>query len=200
MNDINIPIPEWEENVILVDADWLDRLVFDVTVNFERMLERAIPKADLARWVDYLSLDGGLRPGDNKTQVLLIHSSSKKNLSNCLPSSFSDELNGKAFNDNLGEFLFSSFPVEEQMVSKGDLFIQSMEALLGAEQIKRLLIVPDMDAYGLDLRDSLRKIEAHGKEVTLFSLEPVAGFRCQQEMLTYSVLATLGISSDELHF
>ena len=39
----------WEENIILADATWMDDFVFDVTVNFERMLERPLPKASIDR-------------------------------------------------------------------------------------------------------------------------------------------------------
>ena len=55
---------EWSETVILVDADYADRVAFDLIVNFERMLERRIPAADLPRWLDCLALDGGVRPAD----------------------------------------------------------------------------------------------------------------------------------------
>ena len=40
---------KWSENVIIVDADYVDRVAFDLTVNFERMLGRRVPKADMAR-------------------------------------------------------------------------------------------------------------------------------------------------------
>ena len=50
----------WAPNVVLVDADYLDALAFDFTVNFERMLERRIPKADLCHWIDCVSLEDAL--------------------------------------------------------------------------------------------------------------------------------------------
>ena len=37
----------WQPNVILVDADYLDAVAFDLIVNFERMIGRRIPPADL---------------------------------------------------------------------------------------------------------------------------------------------------------
>lgn len=187
---------QWEPNVILVDADWLDRMVFDLIVNFEPLLKRRLPKVALDRWVDYLSLDGGLRPGDNKVQVLLIYSSTKKVLNNCMPASLADDLNGKAFKDNLGEFLFSSFPVEENVVTRENLFVQSAEALLNAAQVKRLMLIPDLEAYGTSLRRAIAQNEE--KNTTLFTTQPVTGFHCKQEILTYSLLATLGIRSEEL--
>lgn len=39
----------WCENVIIADAEYIDKVAFDLTVNFERMLGRRIPQADLAK-------------------------------------------------------------------------------------------------------------------------------------------------------
>ena len=41
-----------DKHVIIVDADYIDRVAFNLIVNFERMLERRIPQADLARWME----------------------------------------------------------------------------------------------------------------------------------------------------
>ncbi len=191
--DTNTPV--WEDNVILVDADWLDKFVFNISVNFERVLERPIPKADLARWVDYVSLDGGLRPGDNSIQVVLI--SEKGILDNCVPQSLAEELDGQAVKDNIGEFLFSYVPVERKFVTRKDLYVQSLEALLSESRIQRLMLIPDIDEYGMSVREVLARNTYAEKNVTVFAQEPLTGFRCSQEILTYSILATLGISSDE---
>ena len=187
---------EWASNVILVDVDWLDKVVFDMTVNFERMLMRRIPKADLSQWVDYIALDGGLRPGRNNIQVLIVYDAGKFILQNCIPSDLKLELNGKAFNDNLGEFSFASFPVETDLVSKEDFMIQCAETLLSEKKVKHLMLVPNMELCSDGLRHVLK--DNKGKDVTLFTLEPVVGFHCTQEILTYSLLATLGINSAEL--
>lgn len=60
---------KWAPNVVLVDADYLDNVAFDLTVNFERMIGRRIEQADLCHWIDCIALDSGLRPGDNEVQV-----------------------------------------------------------------------------------------------------------------------------------
>ena len=193
-----MPVSTWEENVMLVDADWLDKFVFEVTVNFERMLERAMPKVALDRWVDYLSLDGGVRPGNNKIQVILLYNSENETLKNCTPQSLSEELNGKAFRDNLGEFVFSTVPVESALVTKAELFVQSMIALYSEDSIKRLMLVPNMEEYGSIVRDNLKEIDCRKKEITVFATNPQQGLRCPQEILTYSIMAALGISGDEL--
>ena len=49
----------WSENVIVVDADYVDSVAFNLIVNFERMIGRRIPPADMARWVECVALDGG---------------------------------------------------------------------------------------------------------------------------------------------
>ena len=38
------------ENVILADADYIDYVAFQLSVQFERMIGRRIGKADLSQW------------------------------------------------------------------------------------------------------------------------------------------------------
>ena len=38
---------KWSENVIIADADFVDKVAFDLIVNFERMLMRRIPRPTL---------------------------------------------------------------------------------------------------------------------------------------------------------
>lgn len=64
MNTIKSPNPDnihWSENIIIADADYIDYVAFNLIVNFERMLGRRIPPADLSRWAMDIALDGGLR-------------------------------------------------------------------------------------------------------------------------------------------
>ena len=126
--NINQPV-KWSENVIIVDAEYIDRVVFNLTVNFERMLGRRIPPADLARWIDCVALDGGLRPGEHETQVVLIHEKDSKGLENFAPSEYELSLHGKAFKDQLGEFVISAVPVEA-MTTKNDLLLDVVSLTL----------------------------------------------------------------------
>lgn len=185
---------EWEENVLLIDADYIDQLVFNVSVQLERMLGRRMPQLDIARWVDYLVLDGGLRPGENKTQVLFVYSKKKAFLKNLVPSSLAGELDGYSFRDNLGEFSFASFPVEEEVVSKERLYVQSVETLLASSRVHNLMLVPDVEACGQDLKTAIGR----SRNVLLFAPEPVPSFLCAQEILTYSLFAALGVKGEEL--
>ena len=50
MNESILNKTEWKENIILVDADYVDKVAFDLIVNFERMIGRRIPQADMAKW------------------------------------------------------------------------------------------------------------------------------------------------------
>ncbi len=184
---------QWSENVILVDANYVDKVAFDLTVNFERMIGRRIPKADTARWLECAALDGGLREGNHQIQVVLLHQGS--NMENFTPGQFA-ELDGKAFHGSLGEFLISCVPVEE-MVTAEDLFIDSLQILANAGEVKRLIVVPDTDHIYNKVRDSLRYV-GDDKHITLLTMQPMQGGQFRQEILGYSLMAALGIRSSEL--
>ena len=132
---------KWESNVILVDADYVDKVAFDLTVNFERMIGRRIPQADMAQWLECVALDGGLRPQplevapQTTIQVVLLHK--KAQMDNFTPGCFV-ELDGKAFKGRLGEFLISCVPVED-LTTMDDLFVDSMQVIANAEEVKRLI-------------------------------------------------------------
>jgi hypothetical protein len=191
----------WTENVIIVDADYVDRVAFDLIVNFERMIGRPIPQADLARWIDCLSLDGGMRPNTSQhqeTQVVLIHDKESTSMKNFAPGDYENELNGKAFRDDLGEFSVSAFPVETTMVSKDDYFIDVLQTVCGQQEVKRVLVVPDGEHIYNKVREALRQT-AGDKLITVFAMQPMPGGRFMQEILGYSLMAALGIRSEELH-
>lgn len=185
----------WSENVILVDADYVDRVAFDLIVNFERMLERRIPPADLGHWLDCIALDGGLRPGRNDVQAIFLHTRELESLRNFRPAHFRDELDAKAFSDRLGEFTLHSFSVEE-IVSPLQFFLQSLAAIGESEKVKRIMVVGDMDRHAADIRKEAQHIE--GKDITLFTMQPLAAGGLRQEILGYSLMSALGVESKEL--
>ena len=201
MND-NIQEGKWSENVILVDADYVDRVAFDLTVNFERMLGRQIPKADMARWADCVALDGGLRQGDNLTQVVLIHSKDKRHLDNFAPSDFAEELTDKAFRDHLGEFAFEAYHAEEELVGYGDFFVDALRLITAQKDVKRLMVIPNAeDGYIYNkVRETLNGLnDDDSKRITVFAMQPMPGGNFRQEILGYSLMAALGISAEEIH-
>jgi hypothetical protein len=190
---------KWSEHVILVDAEYVDKVAFDMIVNFERMLERRIPQADMAQWLECVALDGGLRPidgGERNVQVVLIHEKDKQQMDNFMPGKFSD-LDGQAFTGPLGEFLISCVKVEE-MVTKDDLFIDSLQIIANAAEVKRLMVVGDSDHIYNKVRESLRKADPD-KHITVFTMQPMDSGNFRQEILGYSLMAALGIKSEELN-
>lgn len=186
---------KWAPTVILVDADYLDTLALDLIENFGRMLGRQISSADLCHWVDCALLDGGLRPGKNEVQVHFLHSKEKKTLQHFQPSRFADDINGLSFDDNLGHISLFAFPVEE-VVGADEFFLQSLTMLADAKEVKQLMVVGDMRAYGQAIKDICSQTD--GKQITLFTMEPLSGQGFLQEILGYSLMSALGISGDEL--
>ena len=76
------------------------------------------------------------------------------------------------------------------------LYGQSLQVLAAEPSIKRLVLVPDMEHYFHEVRPLLTQLQ--GKEVTLLAMEPLTGRGFSQEILGYSLLSALGISSDEI--
>lgn len=189
---------QFKENVILADADYIDRVAFDLTVNFERMIGRQIPKADIARWADCVALDGGLREGDNDIQVVLIHDKQHTLLKNFVPSDYGKELNGQAFKDHLGEFVFETHPVED-IVSKDDFLADALQMICSDPAVKRIMVIPDSeDSIKLSKVTQVLRQADDEKRITLFAMQPLTGCQCRREILGYSLMAALGIRGDEI--
>ncbi len=196
MNDIINPA-QWSENVIIADADFVDKVAFDLIVNFERMLMRRVPKADLARWIDCIALDGGIREGENEVQVVLIHNKENTELENFTPAHYKEELDGKAFKDHLGEFSINTYPVEE-LVSKADFIAEAAQIVCSQKEVKRMMVVPDDEETYAKVRHALKRIDDEGKRITLFAMQPMEGGNFRQEILGYSLMSALGINGEEI--
>ena len=201
MNTLDTNNIKWSENVIIADADYIDRVAFDLTVNFERMINRRIQPADMAQWAVCIALDGGLREGEHETQVVLIHDKKAIAMKNFRPSNYETDLNAKAFKDDkLGEFIFSCYPTEEKMAGKDEFLVEVARTVCNAKEVKRVMVIPnseDGDAYD-QLRDMLRKVDDDDKRITLFAMQPMPGGNFRQEILGYSLMNALGISAKEI--
>ena len=199
---MNNPIQEtrWSENVILADADYVDKVAFNLIVNFERMLGRRIPKADLAKWVDCVALDGGLRAGGHETLVVLAHQKSKAQLDNFAPGNYAAELDGKAFKDSLGEFVISAVAIEE-IADSEDYLTEALRLVTAQKEVKRVMVIPNAeDPYIYNkVREVLNRVDDDEKRITVFAMEPKPGGNFRQEILGYSLMAALGITSDEIN-
>ena len=187
----------WGANVILADADYIDRVAFNLIVNFERMLGRRIPQADIARWIDCVALDGGIREGEHETQVVLIHQKGKLGLENFVPSAYK-ELDGKAFKDHLGEFAINAYPIEQ--IAGEDFFTEVLSLVTAQKEVKRVMVIPNLeeDTIYNKVREALRQVDDEEKRVTLFAMQPLTGGNYRQEILGYSLMAALGIRAEEI--
>ncbi|UKK51804.1 hypothetical protein L6472_04250 [Prevotella sp. E13-17] len=184
----------FSENIIVVDADFVDKVAFDLIVNFERMIGRRIPQADLPRWTECLALDGGLREGENEVQVVLIHNSNSKAMNNFMPGNF-EQLNGQAFKSHLGEFIFSTVTIEP-LTTKEQLFADTILLFANQKEVKRIMIIPDDNIYN-KVRDTAKRID-EDKRTTVFSMQPMPGGNFRQEILGYSLMAAMGIKGEEI--
>lgn len=190
------------ENIILADADYLDYVAFQLSVQFERMIGRRIPKADLSQWAVDVALDGGLRADGkaHETQLILVHEKQNPKMDNFTPSIYDTELNGQAFNDDkLGEFLVNAYPVGD-VVSKDDYILDTVNMVLGHDEVKRLMIIPNGEQGAIyeEVAGALREAP-EDKHITLFAMQPMPGGNFRQEILGYSLMNALGIKSDEIN-
>ena len=201
MNPLQSNNIKWSENVIVADADYIDKVAFNLTVYFERALNRRIPKADFSTWAVDIALDGGLREGDHETQVVLVHDKKKRQLDYFAPSLFDSELNAQAFkHDRMGEFIINSVPVEPSVASKSQLMADLVRMFCDQKNVKRVMVVPDSeqgDGYEAVAR-TLRPEDDDEKRITLFAMQQMPTGNFRQEVLGYSLMNALGISADEL--
>lgn len=192
---------KWSENIIIVDGDYIDHVAFDLIVNFERMLNRRIPVADFSQWAVNIALDGRLKPGNHETQVVLLHDKKNQKLENFAPADYEKELNGQAFKDpQLGEFIINSIVTSDEVAEKNNVLLDLLKTVLSHEEIKRIMLVPNAEDSHLmsTLRSTLRNADDELKHITLFAMQPLEGGNFKQQILGYSLLNAMGISSSEI--
>ena len=192
---------KWSENIIIVDGDYIDRVAFDLIVNFERMLNRRIPAADFSQWAVDIALDGRLKPGNHETQVVLLHDRKNPKLENFTPADYEKELNGQAFKDaQLGEFIINSIATGDETAEKDTVLLDLLKTVLSHGEVKRIMIVPNAEDNHLisTLRTTLRDVDDELKHITVFAMQPLEGGNFKQQILGYSLLNAMGISSSEI--
>ena len=189
------------ENVIIVDADYIDDVAFNLTLNFERMLDRRIPAADFSQWIVNIALDGRMKPGNHETQVVVLHDKGKRQLDNYVPSSLEQELDKQAFKDEtLGEFIINTIATGGKVTEKDEVMLDFLKIVLSHKEVSRIMIIPnaeDGNIYNL-LRNALRDVDDEEKHVTLFAMQPMEGGNFKQQILGYSIINAMGITADEI--
>lgn len=189
------------ENVIIVDADYIDDVAFNLTLNFERILDRRIPAADFSQWIVNIALDGRMKPGNHETLVVVLHDKGKRQLDNYVPSSLEQELDKQAFKDEtLGEFIINTIATGGKVTEKDEVMLDFLKIVLSHKEVSRIMIVPnaeDGNIYNL-LRNALRDVDDEEKHVTLFAMQPMEGGNFKQQILGYSIINAMGITADEI--
>jgi hypothetical protein len=163
------------------------------------MIGRRIPQADIAKWLDCVALDGGVREGENEIQVILIHHKDKQQMDNFVPGNYANDLSEKAFKDHLGEFTINAYQAEG-FAKTGDFFGEVLELVCAQKNIKRLMVIPNAEDASIynKVRETLRRADDDDKRITVFSMQPQTGGNFRQEILGYSLMAALGIKADEI--
>lgn len=165
-------------------------------------------------------------PGE-VVQCILIHDRETKVMQHVTPGSFAQEIDGKAFTEpGLGEFALACCPVE-RVTTCEDLCVESLEAVLDDAKVRRVAVVYDFDGTTAESRALTKRVAklcakhaaaavpasapaptesssestdspAQPKDVTLFTMQPLEGGGFAQQLLGYSLLAALGVRSEEL--
>jgi len=177
----------FKSNVILVDADYADRVAGRLRTDFCSMLHREIATVDMTEWLVCLAMEVENRKEDR--QAVFLYRCPQ--MDHFVPDSLTDDVDGKAFEDlQLGEFLLSSICREEPATEH--FFAECVEALLSAKEVETLTVVTD----NAEAIAALQKGGGEGKQAILFSMTPAEGVRFLP--LGFSLMHAMGIRADEL--
>lgn len=190
--------PVFCENVIIIDVYFLNLLVIDMRQHFEKKLTRKLDNTDIPCLLDFISLDMGLKIGNqNNVTVIWVTDSDCKELDYANMSDIEKDLNGKAFDDNVGHFEMVEAPCKE-MVSRRDLMLNLIELLTDAEEVKRIGVLPDCLEFEDDIFEALDKVT--GKETHLFTVsrDKFKANNSHIQSILFPVLAGMNIQGYEL--
>lgn len=154
------------ETVMVIDVAYLNFVINDLRKYFEPLLGRSLQTVDLALFTMYLAMDAGLKGSDNDVQVLLVYDKQSGKLEHCLPSDLKNELDGVAFKASLGEFSFMAVP-SEGFVSRGDLYLDLLQIVLNAAEVKKLIVVPFNEEYGKEVENVLRECALYNPQIQI---------------------------------
>ena len=189
-NKIKLP-----ENVMLIDAAYLNFAIQDLRGYFESVLKRELQQIDVAELISYLALDSNYAEGESTTQVMFVYDDQSEHLVHCLPSSLKEELDGVAFNSPWGEFVFASVPTAD-MTTRADILSDLLQIVLDSSDVKRLVVVSH-EEYADQVTPLLQT--SGTKEAIQFTMQEPAqsdDYRC--ELLPFPIMQAMGIRGDEL--
>lgn len=187
---------KFAENVMLIDAAYINKVTTDLKEHFKQVVGRELPKADLALFLECLSMDAGMKEGENIIQSLFIYDKEGKMMDAFQPGDLKKELNDVAFKSEMGEFQLNAFEPSD-MATREEFFLESVKLVADAKEVKRLIIIP-FEEYADKLPAILEKVE--GKDsIHVFGMNPPAKeVTYQWEMMGFAILQSLGIRANEV--
>ena len=80
------------------------------------------------------------------------------------------------------------------------IYNEVLELVCAQKSVKRLMVIPNAEDAAIynKVRDTLRKADDDDKRITVFAMQPQTGGNYRQEILGYSLMAALGIHSEEI--
>lgn len=191
------------KNIIIADLDYVNEVAKNLRQHFSEVIGRDIPKADLAKWLEYVALDAEFTPGDEEFMVIAIHRKTTKRLSTFTPSDIADDISGKAFKGPLGEFQMSALAIEDGVTNAEDFFLSLLEVAHNNKQVEHLILLPDSESYLTSVTEFLTKHNRPSdagsyKHITLFTMVPTMLAEAKVQILGYSIMAALGIRPEEI--
>ena len=184
------------ETVVLVDAAFLNFVITDLKRYFEATLHRPLQEIDFTLLATYFTLDAGIGEGEREIQYLFVSDKQSSKLVHCHPSDLSTDLNGVAFKNAYGEYLFANVPSED-MVSRSELYLEMLTLIADSADVKRMIVISYNEEYGTKVTKILNDVT--GKEIIQFRMnEPEETINYKWDMLGFPIMQALGIKADEL--
>ena len=199
MNDKNVngkPQISLSETVVLVDAAFLNLVISETKIYFEEAMHRSLHEIDITELTVSMTLDAGLKEGNNAVQYLIVYDDDSAQIAHCQPFDLKKDLNGVAFQCPFGEYAFASVP-SEGMVTREELFLDLLSIVADSADVKRIIVVSFNEEYGEKVTDFLSGV----KDKELFQLrmnDPHRQVEYQWSMLAFPVMHALGVMSSEL--
>lgn len=185
---------EFKSNVILIDLDYVDSVAVHLRKYFRNKLDRTIAHVDLASWLIYVALDGGLTKGENVVQCIFLYKKDKLNIEGFTPAFLIKEMDGIAFLDPvLGEFQLNCLSIEE--IASENFFFECVQVLMASREVKRLILVSDMEEGTSDFSSIIDKTTSE-QHVTLLNMYPTE--KISHVTLGYSLMRAMGIKGEEV--
>lgn len=195
---------QFVENVVLIDLAGFNESIDLVHHFFEDQLGRKVDNLNLEEWISCMAMDAGIVTGKNRIQIIFLYEGEVAKIELCNAPDL-DVLKKTVFSSSLGDFVFS-FISSEGLVPRDFFFLELMDLALDSADVKRLILIPDNEAYGDKVHDSLLETlpklpKDKSKDITRFftaMLDHDLGYKC--DSLIFSMMHCMDIHNDDLGF